>query len=607
MKDKSTSARSRRRAERPADQAGGMTGQGIYFRILKFVRPYWPRLLVAMICMGGVSAITATFALLTKNVLDDIFINKDRFMLLVIPLAVMGLGVLKGFFTFGEGYLMNYVGQRVVADIRERLYNHLQTLSLSFFDRTPTGVLMARITNDVNSIQGAVSDAVTGMIKDVFTAIGLVAVVFYRDWLLALVAIFVFPLAAYPLVMFSRKLRKISRRALETIAYISTFLQETIFGHRIVKAFNMEAYENSRFHDANERYFKYLMKRVKIRALSNPVMEWLAYIGIGAFVWVGGSRVISGAMTVGDFFSFMTAMALLYDPMRGISKVNLVIQEGIVAARRVFDILDLKAEVTDAPHAKPLPAFSHIIEYQNITFRYDKEIVLDRINFSVTAGEKVALVGSSGAGKTTVVNLLPRFYDVTKGMITIDGIDIRQVTLQSLRGQIGVVSQQTLLFNDTVRSNIAYGRPDIPEREVIKAAQMADAHDFIIKLPQRYDTIIGEQGVMLSGGQRQRVSIARALLKNAPILILDEATSSLDTESEREVQEALDRLMEKRTVLVIAHRLSTVRNVDRILVLSEGRIVEEGDHRALMAKGGEYKKLYELQFQDADRPLQEVA
>ena len=607
MKDKNISAKTRRGTERPTDKAYVTTGQGIYFRILKFVRPYWPRLLIAMVCMGGVSAITAAFALLTKNVLDDIFINKDQFMLLVIPLAVMGLGIIKGFFSFGEGYLMNYVGQRVVADIRERLYSHLQTLSLSFFDRTPTGVLMARITNDVNAVQGAVSDAVTGMIKDAFTAIGLVAVVFYRDWLLALVAIFVFPLAAYPLVAFSRKLRKISKRTLETMAYISTFLQETIFGHRIVKAFNMEAYENGRFHNANEQYFKYLMKRVKIRALSNPVMEWLAYIGIGAFVWVGGYRVINGSMTVGEFFSFMTAMALLYDPMRGISKVNLVIQEGIVAARRVFDILDLKPEVTDQPHAKPLPGFSHVIEYHNIIFRYDKEVVLDRVSFSVKAGEKVALVGSSGAGKTTAVNLLPRFYDVTKGKITIDGIDIRQVTLQSLRRQIGVVSQQTLLFNDTVRSNIAYGRPDIPEREVIKAAQMADAHDFISKLPQRYDTVIGEQGVMLSGGQRQRISIARALLKNAPILILDEATSSLDTESEREVQEALDRLMEKRTVLVIAHRLSTVRNVDRILVLSEGRIVEEGNHKALMAKGGEYKKLYELQFQDADRPLQEVA
>jgi ATP-binding cassette, subfamily B, bacterial MsbA len=607
MKRKDRNLQSKGEPHRPADDGKEKTGKDIYVRILKFVRPYWSRLLVAMVCMGAVSAITAAFALLTKNVLDDIFINKDRSMLTIIPLAFIVLGVIKGFFGFAEGYLMNYVGQRVVANVRYQLYSHLQTLSLSFFDRTPTGVLMARITNDVNSIQGAVSDAVTGMIKDAFTALGLICVIFYRDWLLALVAIFVFPLAAFPFIQFSRKLRKISKRTLETMAYISTFLQETIFGHRIVKAFNMEAYENSRFGDANEKYFKYLMKRVKIRSLSNPVMEWMAYLGIGSFVWVGGYRVISGGMSVGDFFSFMTAMALLYDPLRGLSKVNLAIQEGIVAARRVFDILDLKPEVADAPDAQPLPAFSREIEYHNVSFRYADEMVLRGISFTMKRGEKVALVGSSGAGKTTLVNLLPRFYDVTKGKITIDGMDIRHAGLKSLREQIGVVGQQTLLFNDTVRNNIAYGRPDIPETEVIKAAKMADAHHFILKLSQGYDTIIGEQGVMLSGGQRQRLSIARALLKNAPILILDEATSSLDTESEREVQAALDRLMEKRTVLVIAHRLSTVRNVDRILVLSEGEIIEEGVHRELMAIGGEYKKLYELQFQDQDRPLQEVA
>ena len=584
-----------------------MKGKDSYVRILKFVQPYWPRLLMAMVCMAGVSAITATFALLTKNVLDDIFINKDEFMLTILPLAIMGLGVIQGLFTFGQGYLMNYVGQRVVANIREKLYSHLQTLSLSFFDKTPTGVLMARITNDVNSIQGAVSNAVTGMIKDFFTFIGLMGVIFYRDWQLALLALLVFPLAVYPFVRFGRKLRKISKRTLESMAYISTFLQETIFGHRIVKAFNMEAYENRRFTGANEQYFKYLMRRVTIRALSTPVMEWLAYLGIGSFIWVGGYSVITGRMTVGEFFSFLTAMALLYDPMRGLSKVNLLIQEGIAAAQRIFAILDLKPEVTDAPDAQILPPFSRQIEYRNISFRYDDEMVLNRINFKVKHGEKVALVGSSGAGKTTVINLLPRFYDVAKGKILIDGMDIRHATLKSLRDQIGVVSQQTLLFNDTVRHNIAYGRPDIPADEVIRAAKMADAHDFIVKLPQGYDTVIGEQGVRLSGGQRQRISIARALLKNAPVLILDEATSSLDTESEREVQAALDRLMEKRTVLVIAHRLSTVRNVDRILVLSEGRIVEEGVHKELMTLGGEYKKLYELQFQDEDRPLQEVA
>ncbi len=607
MKRKDVHSGSKGGPDRPADEAKVKTGKDIYIRILKFVRPYWPRLLVAMFFMGAVSIITAAFALLTKNVLDDIFINKDRVMLIVIPLAFICLGVIKGFFGFGEGYLMNYVGQRVVADLRLRLYSHLQTLSLSFFDRTPTGVLMARITNDVNSIQGAVSDAVTGMIKDAFTVLGLICVVFYRDWLLALIAIFVFPLVAFPFIQFSRKLRKISKRTLETMAYISTFLQETIFGHRIVKAFNMEAYENKRFGEANERYFKYLMKRVKIRSLSNPVMEWFAYLGIGSFVWVGGYRVISGGMSVGDFFSFMTAMALLYDPLRGLSKVNLLIQEGIVAARRVFDILDLEPEVADAPDAQTLPYFSREIEYHDVSFRYADEMVLRSVSFTMKRGEKVALVGSSGAGKTTLVNLLPRFYDVTKGKIMIDGMDIRHAAVKSLREQIGVVSQQTLLFNDTVRNNIAYGRPDIPEAEVIKAAKMADAHHFILKLSQGYDTIIGEQGVMLSGGQRQRLSIARALLKNAPILILDEATSSLDTESEREVQAALDRLMEKRTVLVIAHRLSTVRNVDRIIVLSGGEIIEEGVHRELMTIGGEYKKLYELQFQDQDRPLQEVA
>lgn len=584
-----------------------MKKKSVYMRVLTFVSPYWRKLLIAMICMAGVSAITAALALLTKNVLDDVFINRDTFMLKVIPLVIIGLGIVKGGFNFAQGYFMNYVGQRVVADIRERLYTHLQTLSLSFFDRTPTGVLMARITNDVASVQGAVSNAVTGMVKDLFTAIGLIGVIFYRDWQMAFLAILVFPLAAFPFVRFGRKLRKISKRTLETMAYISTFLQETIFGHRIVKAFNMEDYESRRFAKANDQYFRYLMKRVKVRALSTPVMECLAYLGIGSFILFGGYSVIKGRITVGDFFSFMTALALLYDPLRGLSKVNLTIQEGVAAAQRVFEVLDLKAEVTDAPDAKPLPGFSREIEYGDVSFRYDDEMILKHMHFRLGRGEKVALVGSSGAGKTTVVNLLPRFYDVTEGKILIDGVDIRKVSLKSLRDQIGVVTQQTLLFNDTVRSNIAYGRPDVAEEELIRTAKMANAHDFIMKLPQGYDTIIGEQGVRLSGGQRQRISIARALLKNAPILILDEATSSLDTESEREVQRALDKLMERRSVLVIAHRLSTVRNVDKILVLSEGEIVEEGTHEDLMTGGGEYRKLYELQFQDEDRVFSEVA
>jgi len=584
-----------------------MTKDNVYRRILGFAKPYWSRLVGAMICMVVVSGITAVFALITKNVLDDIFIKRDLFLLKIIPLAVIGLGLVKGAANFYQSYLINYVGQRVVADIRERLYSHLQTLSLSFFDRTPTGVLMARITNDVNSVQGAVSNAVTGVIKDLFTAIGLIGVLFYRDWQMAALAVLVFPLASYPFVKFGKRLRQISRRTLETMAFISTFLQETIYGHRIVKAFNMEEYENRRFSEANNRYFKYLMKRVKVRALSTPVMECLGYVGIGVFIWFGGFSVIKGRITPGDFFSFFAALALLYDPLRGLSKVNLLIQEGIAAAQRVFQVLDLETEVADAPDARPLSPFSREIEYRNVSFQYDDKTILKGINFKVGVGEKVAIVGSSGVGKTTLVNLLPRFYDISEGQILIDGVDIRAVTLRSLRDCIGVVTQQTLLFNDTVRSNIAYGRPEIPEELVVKAAKAADAYEFIENMPQGYDTIIGEQGVRLSGGQRQRIAIARALFKNAPILILDEATSSLDTESEREVQKALDRLMEQRTVLVIAHRLSTVRSVDRILVLADGRVKEEGTHEELMAVGGEYKKLYELQFQDEDGIVGEVA
>lgn len=593
----------------------------LYRRLLQLVKPYWGKLGLAMVFMILVSLLTASQALLVKPAMDGVFfkkegippvvkniiiqlglgdllLKKDMEMLLLLPIAIILLFLLKGAFDYGQAYLMNFVGLRVVADIRQRLYDHLQNLSLSFFTRTPTGILISRITNDVNLVQGSVSNAITGLIKDTVTILGLTAVVFYRDWKLGLIAFIIFPIALIPIKEFGKRLRKFSKKGLQRMGSLTMFLHETITGNRIVKAFNMEEYEKRRFAEENERYFKIFLKRVKIRALSHPLMELLGGIGIAVIVWVGGYSVVRGEVSPGTFFSFMTALLMLYAPVRNLNKVNLEVQEGLAAAARIFELLDTAVEVKEEKDAISLPPISKGVEFKGVTFKYESKPVLKAISLHVRAGEIIALVGMSGAGKTSLVNLLPRFYDVEQGQILIDGLDIQKVTLKSLREQIGLVTQQTILFNDTVRNNIAYGSLQRSDQEVIEAAKAANAHGFIQRVPQGYDAVIGEGGVKLSGGERQRISIARAILKNAPILILDEATSSLDSDSETEVQMAMDSLMRGRTVFVIAHRLSTIRNAHRIIVLSNGEIVEEGTHDELMAFNGEYRRLYDLQFRD---------
>jgi subfamily B ATP-binding cassette protein MsbA len=573
----------------------------VFKRLLTLAKPHAVKFFMALLCMLVVGVTTSALAFLVKPALDEIFLKKNSAMLKWIPLAVVGIYLTKGACSYAQTVLMNFIGQRVVADLRAALYRKIQTQSLAFFTKNPTGLLMSRITNDVGFIQGAVSEAVTSLLKDSFTLICLVFVIFYRDWELAIIAMLVFPLAVYPIAKFGQRMRQIASRTQVTLGSLTTLLQETISGTRIVKAFNMEEYENRRFAGENERLFRLNLKAASINAVSSPFMEFLGGIGIASIIFYGGYQVIQGESTPGTFFSFLTALIMLYEPVKRLTNVNNTIQQGIAGAERVFGIMDLVPEIRNQPDARPLPRISREIEIRAVDFHYEETPVLREINLTIRAGEVVAFVGMSGGGKTTLVNLIPRFYDVMNGAIYIDGHDIRTVTVESLRGQIAIVTQQTILFNDTVRNNIAYGDIEKTEEEIIAAAKAANAHAFIMKMPKGYDTLIGELGAKLSGGERQRISIARALLKDAPILILDEATSSLDSEAEIEVQDALENLMKGRTTLIIAHRLSTIRNASRIIVLVNGKIREEGTHEDLLSCQGEYCRLYHMQFKDNGR------
>ncbi|MFC1890391.1 lipid A export permease/ATP-binding protein MsbA [Thermodesulfobacteriota bacterium] len=571
-----------------------------YRWLLTYVAPYRNKLLIAMISMIVVSAMDSSLAYLVKDVVDKIFLDKKSGMLKALVFAVMLIFFAKGMFWYLQTYLMQFIGNRVITDLRRDLYRHIQNLSFSYFQNSSTGYIMSRLTNDVNQVSASVTSAVTSMLKEGFLCIGLIFVIFYMDWKLASISILTLPLTGLMVAKLGKRIRKYSRRTQHSQGTLSALIQESIVGNNIVKAFGMEEYENERFNRENERLFSIIFRMATVAALFSPLMESLGGIAAGAIIWVGGYKVITGESTTGEFFSFMTAMFMLYRPIKGLSRINFSIQQGLGAGERILEVFDTEPEVLEKPGAIELGSMSREITFRDVRFRYEKEWVIKGIDLKVQSGEIVAFAGMSGGGKTTLMNLIPRFYDVVEGTILIDGIDIQDVTLRSLRSQIAIVTQQTILFNDTIRNNIAYGSHERSDEEVVEAAMAANAHEFIQGFPVGYETIIGEQGVKLSGGQRQRLSIARAILKNAPILILDEATSSLDTESEKLVQDALERLMVNRTTLVIAHRLSTIRHADRIVVIVDGKVVEEGGHEELLSLGGEYSKLYKLQFSDQE-------
>jgi len=565
-------------------------------RLLALIKENKLRLFLAMACMLVIAVASSATAFLVKPVLDDIFFNKDTTMLKIIPLAVILIYFLRGLGMYGQDYLMNYVGENIIKDLRNDLYNRIQDLPIAFFHKEQTGVLMSRITNDVNIIKTMVSTAVTGSLKDSFTILGLTFVIFYRDWKMALFAFIILPVAFFPIVEFGRRVRRISTGWQEAMADLNSFLHETIAGNKIVKAFGMESYEKKRFFNKTLDLFKLEMKGVIARSLSSPIMEFLGGLGIAFIIWYGGYKVITGSSTAGTFFSFMAAVLMLYDPVKKLSGLNNAVQQGLAAADRVFDIIEMESDIKESKDAIRIQRGPHRVAFENVSFKYDDVMVLKDINLDVKSGEVLALVGMSGGGKTSLVNLIPRFYDVSRGAIRIDGVDIRDVSISSLRDQMGIVTQEPILFNDSIRNNIAYGKWNATDKEIIKASEAAYAYDFIQNFPNKFDTNIGELGGRLSGGEKQRICIARALLKDAPILILDEATSSLDAEAEMLVQKALENLMKGRTTFVIAHRLSTIDYADRIVVIVNGRVEEEGKQEELISMQGEFFKLYQMQY-----------
>lgn len=570
-----------------------------YKRLISFIKPYWKRLGLAIICIIMSAAANLYVPWIIKDMVDKVLMNKDMMLLNLIAAGIVVVFLFRGIFYYGQSYLVSYIAQRVIIDVRELLYIKFQKLQLGYYEKKQTGTIMSYITNDVAALQAALVDSLIEMVTELSILIGSLIMMFYLDWKLSIVTLVVVPVIGQAMKIFGRKLKQSGALIQERTAEITSLLQESISGVRVVKSFAREDYEIERFQNQNNLNFKANMKSVQLSSLLTPTVEFLAAVIVAVILWFGGYQVVNGALTAGALVAFLTYAVNLANPVKRISRVYGTINKAMAAAERVFNVLDTQEKLKDKPNAIELPKISGDVQFDHVSFGYKKDVdVLHDLTLEAKPGQVIAFVGPSGAGKSTIANLIPRFYDVTAGSIKIDGIDIRDVTIRSLREQIGVVPQETMLFSGTVKDNIRYGRLDATDEEIIEAAKAANAHNFIMHLADGYETKIGERGITLSGGQRQRIAIARAILKNPRILILDEATSALDTESEEIVQEALDKLMIGRTSFVIAHRLSTIINADKIIVLDNGKVTESGTHKELMQTGGLYSHLYNIQFSD---------